>query len=410
MTFPEKPSPQTQTKRSERTRLSRAQRRRAQRGHTVPTSVEGRSALLKNLVERAYPSYEFFLFAAFCGAILGVGYIFDAQAFLIFGILMSPLMTPWVGMTLATITGSVQFFIKTLGAFFVGALLVFITGALAGLASRIWLPLTLNQAFMHSRLWWPDLVALALGAILLTASFVRSEKKPFLPSVMVAYELFLPLSATAFGLGSGVGDLWPQGLMVFAIHLVWGTLFGALTLGLLGFRPVKAGGYLFAAGTLFLAVIAFVSLSGIMPTSTPVPVISAEADIPPAAAVIPSTTNIVPASSTPQVASNATPSRTPTAHITIELTSTATQTLTPEPTPLYARVSADRGGGAYVRREPGGPVILTVANGDLVEVLSDPIEGEGGPWVHVVVVRDTQRIEGWIIQAVLQTATPAPGW
>jgi len=232
--------------------------------------VEGRSALLQNLVKRAYPSYEFFVFAVLCGAILGLGYLLDAQAVLVFGILMAPLMSPIVGVNLAIVSGSGSYFFKSLLAFAVGSLLIFLTGALAGLAARLWLPLTLNQAFQHTRLWWTDLVVLALGAMLLAASFVRSEKKPFLPSVMVAYELFLPLNAAAFGLASQVEHLFLEGLLVFVVHLGWVLLFGALALFFLGFRPLKLSGWLFsllAIGILFF-VLSNLLLTGTSQTMT----------------------------------------------------------------------------------------------------------------------------------------------
>ncbi len=413
------PDPSPQPPQETPPRPSRARRRRARR-MVVPKGAEGRAALLGQLVRRAYPSYEFFLFAVLCGAILGAGYILDSQAFLIFGILMAPLMTPWVGMTLATVSGSARFFFQTLGAFIIGSLLIFASGLLAGLAARIWLPLTLNQAFVHARLWWPDLVALALAAILLTASFVRSEKKPFLPSVMVAYELFLPLNAAAFGLGSGVGDIWPQGLLVFAVHLAWATLFGTLTLIALGFKPFKLTGYFFGAVVLLIAAASLVALTGlgtiilqtagIAPASTPEATVAAQVDVPTAEAIPSATHPPFPASSTPEIVPNATPSRTPTPYITLPPTTTATVTLTPQPTPLYARIHAEQGGGAYVRREPGGPVILTLDNGDLVQVLSEALEYGDVPWVHVKVVRGEQTFDGWIIQGVLLTATPAPGW
>ena len=100
-----------------------------------------------------------------------------------------------VGLLLATITGSPRYFFETLMALFVSTLMVFLIGALAGFAARPFMPRTFNEAFAHSRLWWPELIVLAIGAVILTMSFVRSEAKPFLPSVIVAYGLFLPLSA-----------------------------------------------------------------------------------------------------------------------------------------------------------------------------------------------------------------------
>ena len=406
----------------ERTRPSRAQRRRAQRRQrALPASVEGRSALLQNLVKRAYPSYEFFVFAVLCGAILGLGYLLDAQAVLVFGILMAPLMSPIVGVNLAIVSGSGSYFFKSLLAFAVGSLLIFLTGALAGLAARIWLPLTLTQAFQHTRLWWPDLVVLALGAMLLAASFVRSEKKPFLPSVMVAYELFLPLNAAAFGLASQVDHLFLEGILVFIVHLGWALLFGALSLFFLGFRPVKLSSWLFsllAIGILFF-VLGNLLLTGTSQTMT-------NGDIPPSTFVsdvvdmqtedsaadvsIPTQTAAPLPSETPRPEATATLTLTPSPGVTLDPTATPTKTLTAEPTPLYARIASSVGGGAYMRREPNGPVILTLANEELVQALTDPIDYDGTDWVQIRVVRGDQTFEGWIIQEVLQTATPAPAW
>ena len=409
---------------SDKTRPTRAQRRRAvrrQQRKEMPSGAESRSDYLQSLIQRAYPSYEFFLFSALCGAILGLGYLLNAQAIIVFGILMAPLMSPLVGLTLAIVSGTGKYFIKALGAFFLGSLLVFVIGALAGFAARLWLPLTLTQAFEHSRLWWPDLVVLALGTILLAASFVRSEKKPFLPSVMVAYELFLPLSAAAFGLTSGVGDIFPQGIFVFLAHFAWALLFGALTLFFLGFRPYKLTGWIFSLFSLaiLLGALAWLLLPranpestvALQPTSTPVAeVIGTQTDV--SAASILSTLTPAPATASPQktTAPSATLSLSATPKITVEPTLTATPTLTAEPTPLYALIASSSGGGAFMRREPGGPVVLTLENDELVQAITAPLEYEGISWVQVKVVRGTESFEGWIIQSVLKTATPSPGW
>ncbi len=408
----------------DKTRPTRAQRRRAvrrERRKAMPSGVEERSEYLQALILRAYPSYEFFLFATLSGAILGLGYLLDSQAFLVFGILMAPLMSPLVGVTLATVSGSANYFFKALIALLLGSLLVFTSGALAGFVSRLWLPLTLTQAFLHSRLWWADLVVLALGSILLAASFVRSEKKPFLPSVMLAYELFLPLNATAFGLTSGVGDIFPQGLFVFAAHLAWALLFGSLTLFFLGFRPLKFMNWIFS---LLVLLATLATLAGLLlpeknqpPTAAPQPTSTRVAemtgtrtDVPDAD--YPSTRTPVPATASPQksTATNATLGVSATPSVTKKPTLTPTTTLTAEPTPLYALIASSSGGGAFMRREPGGPVILTLENAELVQALTAPLEYEGIAWVQIKVVRGTESFEGWIIQSVLQTATPSPDW
>ena len=407
-----------------KTRPTRAQRRRAARRKKkiIPSNATGRSKLLQNLAERAYPSYEYFLFATFCGAILGLGYLLDSQAFLIFGILMAPLMSPLVGMILSFVGGAVKFFFKTLGAFIIGGILVFITGALAGFVSRLWQPLTFTQAFLHSRIWWTDLVVLALGVILLTASFVRSEKKPFLPSVMVAYEIFLPLSATAFGLASGVGDIFPESIFVFTVHLTWAMLFGALTLYFLGFRPYKTIGWFFSLLIfgILLITLGGLLLPGINPQPTAVAqstqtsvaeMVGMQTDVPATAKA--STQIPVPATSSPQKTATETSmtlSLSATPNIIVEKTFTPIPSKTIEPTPLYALIASSSGGGAYLRREPDGPSILTLENNELVQALTAPQEFEGVDWVQVKVVRGEEIYEGWIIQSVLKTATPSPDW
>jgi hypothetical protein len=240
ITQPPRPDPESRIS-------ARARRRRARRTF-FPKDAHGRAAVMAALAKRTYPSYELFIYSLVCGAVLGVGYIFDSYGVLLLGILFAPLMAPWVGFVLSIISGTPRLFVQTFAGLLVSALLVFGASALAGMASRLILPHTFNAAFTLSRLWWPDLIVMALGAVLLTVSFVRSESKPYLPSVVVAYELFMPLSASGFGLGNGVGDLWPHGVLAFVVQLAWATILGLITLAVLRFRPLSRLGYVFALG------------------------------------------------------------------------------------------------------------------------------------------------------------------
>ncbi len=406
--------------------VPRARRRRARRTF-FPKDAKGRAAVLAKLTRRAYPSYELFLYSLLCGAVLGVGYAINSQGVLIFAILFAPLMTPWVGLTLSIISGIPRMFFQTLAGLLVSAVFVFATGALVGLASQIYQPLNFTQAFIHSRLWLPDLIVLALGSVLLTASFVRSEDRPYLPSVMIAYELFLPLSAAGIGLGSGVSGLWPNGLLVFFVHLAWATFFGLLTLAVLRFRPLGTGGYVFGS-IIFIVLIATIIqfvFSGpenipAGPVSSGLPT-SASPDLSPGTqeplptligASTPNPTSTQSLLSTNQ-ASSFSQTVTPVA-ITLEVTLPATGTLTPvpsiEPTPVYAVISSSEGGGAFLRDEPRGRVILTLDNGAVVQILPEIQENSGVTWLHVSVRRNEFTYDGWMIQTVVEIATPPPVW
>ncbi|HET6821377.1 MAG TPA: DUF389 domain-containing protein, partial [Anaerolineales bacterium] len=343
--------------------------------------------------------------------------------FLIFGILVAPLLTPWVGATLSIVAGALRLFLQTFTALLISALIIFLGAWLAGFASRPFQPLTLNEAFIHSRLWWYDLVALTVGAILITVSFVRSEDRPYLPSALLAYELFLPLSAAGFGLGSGVGlgEIWPQGLFVFFVHLAWATVLGLLTLFFLRFYPTSFGGFVFT-GLIAIALIIVIVIytdfgswigaqTGLTPP-TPVTVIESTATLSAISSMTPSPsatreTPVIPAPANTS-SRTARPSSTP---ATLPATETSTATVTAEPTPILAVIRAAEGGGAFIREQPGGQALITLANGATVTIVpNDFQEVNGVIWVHVLARVEDRQVEGWILQTLLQTATPVADW
>ena len=402
---------------------ARARRRRAQRRAYFPSDEAGRAALFTHLARRAYPTYDLFVFSMVSGVILGVGYFLDSQALLFFGILVAPLMTPWIGISLATIAGSARFFLQTVTAMIISFLIIFLSGWLAGFASRIAPPRVFNEAFMHSRLWWPDIFVITVGAIILTISFVRSEARPYLPSALLAYGLFLPLCAAGFGLGSGIGleEIWPQAIYVFLVHFAWATFFCIISLFFLRFYPTSLGGIIFTGLILIILAAVVISLTGFgrwaMETAglaTPIPVTVVASDSSP---VADSTITPSPTEDATSVISAGTsiPSRTQNVTLTPRPTQppteTSTATVTAEPTPIVALIRASEGGGAFIREEPGGLVLATIGNGATVTIVPDDLQEVNNViWVHVFAQVNDRRVEGWMIQSVLQTATPVADW
>jgi len=397
--------------------MTRARRRRAQR-MLYPADAEGQAAVLADLARRAYPSYDLFIYAILSGAILAAGYLLDSQAVLIFGVLAAPLLTPWVGLSLAAVTGSLRFFLQALAALLVSAIIVFLIGLAAGFAELPFGPRTHNEIYPHSILSWPNLAVLALGALLLVVTFVRTEDKPYLPSVVLAYAFYLPVSAAGFGLGANLEGVWPQAAQVALVHLTWATLFGILALASLRFRPRSFG------GSIFSLLLALALLAGLLtwtgwgraaldltrgtapppaPTSyfpPPTPTLSGS----PPPRPIPS-----PSATLPRPSATASPS--PTVKGASETPAeTVTPSITIEPTPIFARINSPEGGGAKVRKSPGGEYLLTLSNGFIVEILGETEEHMDTIWVKIAVKRNGERLEGWIIQSLLVTATPIVNW
>ena len=403
---------------------ARARRRRARRA-VFPADAEDQAAMLAELARRAYPSYELYLFGLICGVILGVGFYFDALSVLIFGALSAPLLTPWVGMALASITGAARFFAQTLGALLISVLIVFVLGLIAGFVSTPFQPMTLNQVYLHSFLWWPDLIVLAVSAMLLVVTFVRTETRPYLPSAMLAYEFYLPVSAAGFGLGAGLIGVWPQAILVFIVHFVWATFFGLIALAVLRFRPLTLGRSALTILIVLVILGTFFGLTGFansvlditLGTPTPSQASSAATTPPPsqAANLSPTGTGTPLPNPSPRPSGTAAPTLavSPTllgGDIVFPPTETPSPTVTIEPTPIFAKISAIEGGGAYMRKTPAGEFLATLDNGVVVEILGETQEVRGVTWVKIAAIKNGIRMEGWIIQSVLVTATPVVNW
>jgi hypothetical protein len=306
---------------------------------------------------------------------------------------------------LGTVIGSFRFFLRSFIAFLISSLFVLATGAVAGIFARDLLSFALTNQILAIQLTWDNFLILAIGTVWTAASLAKGRRGGFVSSVALAYTLYLPLTLAGFGLTSGVPFLWPDGLVVYILHLAWAALLGAFTLAVLGFRPPTLFGYTLGGAVILVGVILLIGLTGAgavfggqiaLPTLTP------------SLTPVPSTLTPTPTITLTPVP----PTLTPTPTVTLTPEPTITSTVTPSPTPVLAYVAAPEDfGGAIMREEPGfnATIITSMSNGTLVQVLSDnPVEKDNAFWVEVV---DLKRdLRGWIVQALLIVATPAPNW
>jgi hypothetical protein len=209
-------------------------------------------------------------------------------------------------------------------------------------------------------------------------------------------------------------------LLVFLAHVTWATLSGLITLFFLRFYPTNFGGATLTGLILIGVLGTLLSLTGVLQsigilmglaTPEPAPVTQATSTL----ALVPTITS----SPKPDLTTafigvpTQTPSRTPrpTVPITLPPTETSTATVTAEPTPIIGLIRAAEGGGAFIREKPGGIVLATLGNGSSVTIIpNDFQEVNNVVWVHVFTTVNDVRVEGWMIQAVLVTATPLADW
>lgn len=384
--------------------LPPARRRRARR-LLAPLDADERAATLDHLAHRTSPSFDFFLFSLVAGLFFGIALLFDSSVLLVAGAIFAPLMAPAVGMALGTIIGSYKFFFRSLVGLLIGSALVFLGSALVGVLARFWRPGDLTQAYLFAQLSWTNFILLAVGAVFTAVTMVHHERSPAAPSVALAYVIYLPVAVAGFGLSSGTAHLFPDGLVLTAIHLAWVALLGALALAVLGFRPMTLFGYTLGGAVGILGVILLIGFSAVSAVfgafgeqlALPTPVPSATLTVTPVPPTATLTLTPVP------------PTLTPTLTLTATRTPTATFTASPTPLPVYALVSPDE--GACLREEPSlqakavGPCLL---KDTLLQILPETAEADGYSWVKAIVVQDGR--VGWVLQDLLLVATPEPQW
>jgi hypothetical protein len=370
-------------------------------------ATSDRETFLDEIALRMSPSFDLFLFSLIAAITISIGLIIDIPSILVLGALLAPTMTPIVGLSLGTVTGSSRFFGRSLVSLLIISVLVLLVGILAGYLLNFITFKKLIQVYYHSQLSWSSLLVLGIGSVLTTISIVRSKRRAAVASVALSYEIFLPLAVAGIGLLSGIPHLWPDGLVVFAVHLALASILGAVTLIILGFRPLTLFGFTIGGVIILAAVIALIGLSGVgavfwgkIALPTPFPTATQTITITPSPTVTATVTS-TPVPQTETIPPTTTPSP----------TASKTSSPIPSTTPVYALVAVPEDlKGAILRAEPGfnQEIITSALNGTLVEIFSEaPVEVDNVLWLNV---RLPDGREGWMLQTALIAATPAPNW
>lgn len=391
--------------------LSPARRRRADRG-LIPEDLIDIGDDIENLAHKTIPSFDFFLFSLLTAAIITASILADSPVLLVLGALTAPVMSPFLGISLGTATGSVKFFSQRLAGSLVAGGFVFLVGILGGYATFVLKTPPIQFLIYNARVSWTHLVLLIAGTIFSVVSLKKQGQTPVLPSVAIAYELYVPLAIAGFGFGSGQPHLWPDGLVLFGIHLAVLAITGAIVFMLLGIKPLRFIGYTLGSLIAILSIVGVIGLSSAgavvggkiaMPTQIPT---AADTATPEPPTYTPTETPIPPTPTVSPTVPTATATPLP----------TATSTETPQPTPFYAEIAVSKEfAGAYIRKEPSldSQILTSLVNGSVIEILnpSPSFDEQGRNWLNIRFVNeDGLEEDGWIIENLLLISTPSPAW
>ncbi len=202
---------------------------------------ERRGEVLDELEIDSSPGFDYFLLVILSCSIAKFGLITNSTAVIIGAMLVAPLMSPILALSLASVAGEQHMFQKAVIALIEGSLAAVALSALLGLVANI-LPLdvfkilpTETPARTHPSPF--DLgIGLAGGA---AAAYALAQPRlsAALPGVAIATALMPPLCTVGIGIALGNGSVTFGALLLFLTNLAAISFAGIVVFVALGFRP-----------------------------------------------------------------------------------------------------------------------------------------------------------------------------
>ncbi len=205
-------------------------------------TYERRQEVLDQLSASSSPNFDFFLMVTLSAAIATFGLITDSTAVIIGAMLVAPLMSPILGLSLASVAGKRNMFERAIGALLRGVLLAVVLATLISWLSQL-LPFDLlatlpSEVIARTRPSPIDLgIALAGGAAAAYA-LAQPQLSAALPGVAIATALMPPLCTVGIGISLKSPEIALGAFLLFLTNLVTISFAGILVFAALGFRPV----------------------------------------------------------------------------------------------------------------------------------------------------------------------------
>ncbi|OGO62148.1 MAG: hypothetical protein A2029_16110 [Chloroflexi bacterium RBG_19FT_COMBO_47_9] len=238
-----------------------------------PLSPERRIEVLKELEQASSPGFDFFLMVVLSCSIATFGLLINSAAVIIGAMLVAPLMSPILGLSLASIAGERRMFQHALLALIEGILLAIVLSSILGWVAKI-LPFDMlielpQEILARTRPTPFDLgIALAGGA---AAAYALAQPRlsAALPGVAIATALMPPLCTIGIGISLGDSNVVFGAGLLFFTNLAAISFAGILVFLALGFRPVHLENtwhriprsLIFSAGMVLITAIPLVILT-----------------------------------------------------------------------------------------------------------------------------------------------------
>ncbi len=206
-----------------------------------PLTADEKIVVTQDIRESASSSFDFFLLVVLSCSIATLGLITDSPAVIIGAMLVAPLMSPIIGVGMASITGDSSLARNSATALLRGAGLAILLSTLMTMGNAR-LPFVVLQELpseVLSRIH-PSPIDLAIalaGGLAAAYALTRPNISAALPGVAIATALMPPLCTVGIGIALGHWDVAGGALLLFVTNSITIAFASALVFFLRGFSP-----------------------------------------------------------------------------------------------------------------------------------------------------------------------------
>ena len=212
----------------------------------TPITRQRRSEVIEQLDKASSPGFDFFLFVFLSCIIATFGLITNSVAVIIGAMLVAPLMSPILAISMASVAGEGRVFQRALLALIEGVVLAVILSFIVS-----WITQQLPFGVLHelpsevSSRTQPTPIDLGIalaGGVAAAYALAQPHLSAALPGVAIATALMPPLCTIGIGISLSNQKVALGASLLFATNLVAILFAGILVFVLLGFRPIVRNG------------------------------------------------------------------------------------------------------------------------------------------------------------------------
>jgi uncharacterized hydrophobic protein (TIGR00271 family) len=208
-----------------------------------PLSSDRRHEVLVELEEASSPGFDYFLMITLSCSIATFGLLIDSAAVIIGAMLVAPLMSPLLGLSLASVAGRERMFENAVIALLEGVAFSVLLSLILGLLAKI-LPFTIltilpNEIMARTKPTPFDLGIAIAGGAAAAYALAQPRLSAALPGVAIATALMPPICTVGIGIAVKNSSVALGAGLLFLTNLTAISFAGIMVFAALGFRPQR---------------------------------------------------------------------------------------------------------------------------------------------------------------------------